>query len=80
MREELTEAVVRRRSEKRHSQKSHKTNRKTPAPEPHYQQSHKPKVCNSIKNGDPAQAPPSESREIPPKKPLTQRLRWLLPN
>ena len=54
MREELTEAVVRTRSKKRRSQKSHKTNRKTPASEPPHQQSHRPKACNSIKNGDPS--------------------------
>ena len=53
MREELTEAVVWRRS-----QKSHKTNRITPAPEPTYQQSHMPKACNSIKNGDPSTGSP----------------------
>ena len=44
MRKELTEAVVRRRSEKRRSQKSHKTNREIPAPEPPYQQGHRPKA------------------------------------
>ena len=40
MREGLTEAVVRMRSKKRCSQRSQKTNRKTPASEPPHQQSH----------------------------------------
>ena len=69
MREELTEAVVWRRSEKRHSQKSHKTNRKTPAPEPPYQQSHRPKVYNSIKNGDPSTGTPQRTPRNPQKHP-----------
>ena len=42
MREELTKAVG--ALQKKRSQKSHKTKRKTPAPEPPYQQSHKPKA------------------------------------
>ena len=70
MREELTEAVVRGRSEKRRSQKSHKTNRKTLAPEPPYQQSHRPKVCSSIKNGDPSTGIPQRTPRNPPKQPL----------
>ena len=69
MREELTEAVVRRRSEKRRSRKSHKTNRKTPTPEPPYQQSHRPKACNSIKNGDPSTGTPQGIPRNPPKHP-----------
>ena len=73
MREELTEAVIRRCSAERRSQKSHKTNRETPAPEPPYEQSNRPKACNSVKNGDPTTdtppPPSSEPREIPQKTP-----------
>ena len=69
MRKELTEAVVRRRSEKRRCQKSHKSNRETPAPEPPYQQGHRPKASNSIKNGDPNTDTPKRTPAKSPKTP-----------
>ena len=75
MREELTEAVVRRCS-----QKFHKTHRKTPAPESPYQQSYMPKACNSVKIETPAQALSRKPREIPKNTPLTEHHWWLLPN
>ena len=80
MREELTEAVVRRCSAKKALPEIPQNQLEKPAPEPLRQQSNRPKACNSIKMETPPPAPPSEPREIPQNTPLTERLRWLLPN
>ena len=61
MREEITEAVVRSRS----AEKALPEIPEKALPEPPYQQSYRPKACNSIKNGDPTTGTPSEPREIP---------------
>ena len=58
MREELTEAVVRRCSAKKALPEIPQNQLEKPAPEPPRQQSNRPKACNSIENGDPTTCTP----------------------
>ena len=76
MREEITEAVIRSRS----AEKALPEIPEKALPEPPYQQSYRPKACNSIKNEAPSTGTPQRTPRNPPKDPLTERIRWLLPN